>query len=760
MRGMPPSSRVERRLSLLLVGAVVVVFSTLLIIVPALFETFDEAKYVGIGFNVLAGKGVVSVYGPFLAHSPLWAVVLAAADNVAGIDPFAWGHLLNGLSGIGLILLTAWFGWRYRPAAGALAATAMLGFTYLHDLTRTARLDVPAAALALLYLAVGLAAVRRASARWGLLAGAIFAVAFLVKEIALPFAPVPFLAGLIAGRRLPALARVGGATLLMAMAGTAWWFVVFASYEHTIYRLGVSDSYLGPLAVLLVGISVVGLAAEPIAASTRARTITAWFEGRVPAASRSWRRPVGWALAVTWFVALLISFAQNQGVRGLSLFSLAQYRQYASTWLSPITLAAAAYAMGAIVIAWARLRRDLGDAGDAVSDLLLTLLCSAPLVLLVVAVGEPPRNYFAQIGLVIALASSGWVWLAGRLAGPDPTRPPLRLGRGSWVAWLAAGAFIGAIAGYGLDRVDHVIPARFAVVIGALIGSVAGTLLGWLVTRGRGGTARAVADGSGANDRSRGRHVGLIVGLLVPLIITSAVLSVHALRYRASASGAARAAAIQTTTDWIKANVPRGSKIAFGSFLGYEMNLPLQGRYPTVQIAQKIARFTPSAPLGIGVSGRPAADDWLSVDIAPRNVAEFQAFQASATTAALMRGVDYWVYNTGTTTSAPTILAALTPDHGFDLLADWSFPVIGTSGKQPQAVLHSYVFKVDRGRLTFVSSRVYMAPDAAERLIGQLEQDPVAARPIAARLLDRIEITPAGSGDAALLARLRRLAGQ
>jgi len=746
--------------SLVLVGAAVVVFGVLLVIVPALFQTFDEAKYVGIGFNVLAGKGVVSVYGPFLAHSPLWAVVLAAADNVAGIDPFAWGHLLNALGGIGLILLTAWFGWRYRPAAGALAATAMLGFTYLHDLTRTARLDVPAAALALLYLAVGLAAVRRGSVRWGLLAGAVFAVAFLVKETVLPFAPVPFLAGLIAGRRLPALARVGGAMLLVVLAGTAWWFVVFASYSHTIYRLGVSDAYLGPLAVLLLGIGVVGLGAERIAASTRARAVAVAFEGRAPAVSRSWRRPVAWTLAVAWLVALTVSFAQNQGVRGLNLFSLAQYRQYVARWLSPINLAAVAYATGAMVIAWAWLRRGLGDAGDAVGDLALALLTSTPLVLLVVALGEPPRNVFAQVGLVFALASIGWAWLAGRLAGSDPTRPRLGFAKGAWVAWLAAGAFGGAIAGYGFVRIDHVISARYAVVIGAVIGSVGSLLLGWLVNRRQGRTVRAVADRPGANERSPRRQAGLVIGLVVPFIIASAVLSVHALGYRATASGAARAAAIQTTTDWIKANVPRGSKIAFGSFLGYEMNLPLLGRYQVVQVAQAVARFTPSAPLGIGMRGRPPADDWLSVDIAPRTVAEFQAFQASRMTTALRDGVDYWVYTTGGTTSAPTIVAALTPDHGFDLLADWSFPIVETPGTQRQASIHSYVFRVDRNRLTFDLSRIYVAPDAAERLIGLLEQDPVAALPIAARLLDRIEITPAGSGDAALLARLRRLAGQ
>ena len=70
-------------------------------------------------------------------------------------------------------------------------SSALVAFTYLHDLTRTARLDVPVAALVLLYLVVGLEAVRRGSVRWSIAAGLCFAVAFLVKEVALPFAPVP-----------------------------------------------------------------------------------------------------------------------------------------------------------------------------------------------------------------------------------------------------------------------------------------------------------------------------------------------------------------------------------------------------------------------------------------------------------------------------------------------------------------------------------------------------------------------------------------
>ena len=206
---MLPTSRVEAITSRTAIAASVVVFAGLLLALPAFYQSFDEAKYLGIGYQVLAGHGPRTLFGAlFLPHSPLWSTVIAAPDVWFGVDAASWGHLLDGLSGIGFVLVIGALGWQLRPAIGALAAIGCLAVPYLHDLTRTARLDVPAATLALLYVWIGLLAVRRGSIRLGILAGAIFATGFLVKEIALPFAPIPSIIGLLEGRSLPRLARV------------------------------------------------------------------------------------------------------------------------------------------------------------------------------------------------------------------------------------------------------------------------------------------------------------------------------------------------------------------------------------------------------------------------------------------------------------------------------------------------------------------------------------------------------------------------
>src|SRR5438874_2724801 len=235
---MPPRARLESRLALLAIAVSITVFGALLVAYPPFYQSFDEAKYLGIGYQMLAGRGPLTLFGsPFLVHPPLWSTVVVAPDVWFGIDPLAWGRFVDAACGLGLIALVAAFGWQVRPAVGALAASGMLMVPYLHDITRTARLDMPAAMLCLLYVWLGIRAVRSGSLRAGVVAGLAFAVAFSVKEIALPYAPVPLIVGLLDGRAAQTI-RASGAMLLAAAVGTSWWFLMYAGYTKEVYRLG------------------------------------------------------------------------------------------------------------------------------------------------------------------------------------------------------------------------------------------------------------------------------------------------------------------------------------------------------------------------------------------------------------------------------------------------------------------------------------------------------------------------------------------
>jgi hypothetical protein len=118
------------------------------------------------------------------------------------------------------------------------------------------------------------------------------------------------------------------------------------------------------------------------------------------------------------------------------------------------------------------------------------------------------------------------------------------------------------------------------------------------------------------------------------------------------------------------------------------------------------------------------------------------------------KGVDYWVYSTGVSTAADTIVPALASSTGIEQIAHWTFPVPGTTP------IESYVFKIDPATVSFDTSKMYMAPDALDRLVSRLEQEAVPPVTVAQTLLDRVVVTKPGPlGDGAMT-RLRALAGR
>lgn len=733
---MLPTSRIEETSSRAAIVASVVVFVGLLLALPAFYQSFDEAKYLGIGYQVLAGHGPRTLFGAlFLPHSPLWSTLVAAPDVWFGIDAASWGHLLNGLSGVGFVLVIAGLGWQLRPAIGGLAAVGCLAVPYLHDLARTARLDVPAATLALLYVWIGLRAVRRGSIRLGIAAGVIFAIGFLVKEIALPFAPIPSIIGLLEGRPLPRLARVSSAILLVAVAGVAWWFVVYAGYTHLAYRLGTPAWTLIPLALAVGVVGIVGSAADRIAGAPWVLARTRPASSSSPGRFRAHGAAIVASIAtLTWFLALTFFFGRQAELKGNGLFQASQLRLYLETWL-PQLLWVVLFGIVGVGLAVIAAVRTSGPYRAGLVMLFVTAICSAPLVLLVMAVGEPPRNYLAQIGILLTLGAAGWFWFAQSL---------LQISRASVTRFgpLVFGVGLGAAAGVFVAVLTP-LSMRPAAVGGIVLGALAGALE----------TLRAPLRARFGN----GQALALAAGIAITTLAGSSLLAAHALGHPQSASAGARSTSVATVTSWIRANVPHGTKVGFGSLLGYEMALPLKADYPMAQIPQNLVVSDPAGPDGFGVPGTSPIDDLIAVDISPRRALEFQAFRASTFEKEILGpGVQIYVYTIGTTTSVPSLVPALTPDHGFTLLEHWSWRGSTKPGAIP---LQSYVFAVNPAQVGFADRRLYMTPDALDRLLGLLERDPAAARAAAADLVSRVQVTGTDAQNAPLLSRLRKLAG-
>jgi len=714
----------ERRVSAAIVVAATAIFGLFLILLPPYFPTFDEAKYLGIGVDIWAGRGITTVFGNvFTSHAPAWPAIVALPQATLGIDALSVGRFLDAVCGISIIALTGALGWRIRPIVGAISAAGLLSLFYLHDLTRTARLDVPASALVLAYLLVAMLAFRRGSLRLAVVAGVVFAAGFLVKEIDLPFAPAPFLAAVLWTVPWRSLFRTGAAMLGVGSVLVAPWFLYYAEVSHRVYRLDAPAPVLIPLGLGVLALVLLGLAAPWLAERRPGRALERIVHRIGPDARV--RRIAAWGLTLIWAAAQTYAYAKTARLSGTTFLGLDQLQLYAATWAGELR-AVAFFGLTGVALAIVALVADRDLPGGArIRDLVIATICGFPLVLLVIAVGEPPRNYLANLAIVTVLAAAGWVWTVERMLR---TKRPLLL--------VAGAAILGAAGGYVLASLGNVGPTRLGLA-GAAVGAMVAIIVIVLDRRGRS-----------------------VDGLVVPAIAIAVlvggvgILAVHGANTLHPAGGEARAEAVATEVAWIRQNVPPGTTIAYGSFLGYETAYRIADDYRSVVIRARISVSDAAAPDALRWNAEPPADDWIAVDAAPRNVDQFAAYRATWLETSFKRtGATYWVYTTGIDTSSPSIEPALTTATGFEKVADFSFPVAGT------APLHTSIYRVDPSTVGFDVSRLVIAPDALERLVGLLATDGAAGKAAAGRLVPQVDVQPTGPEADAAMQALRELAG-
>ena len=731
----------ETRLIVAVVVLATIFLAVLLFVAPARFMTEDDAKYLEIGTNVFAGNGPTTVFGVFFPfHSPLWPIVLVGPRILFGLDAVWWGHVLAIASGCGIVALTAYFGSRIWALVGIAAAATLVAFPYFLSLGRGLGLDLPAAFLSLAYLAIGLTAVRRHSLRWAVAAGAVFAVAFLIKEIALPFAPAPFLAGLVRGMPIRSVARLAAATMLVAAVGTSWWFVVYAQQTDTVYRLGTPGWTLAPIGLILAIVGVIGLAFDrPDGPTTAADP---------PRRSPLRPIPLGWIGTVMWAAVLTLFFARTRSETSAGFLNPSEIRNYVATWLPSLGPILAIGLVGLVLATVERVRAaHVGDGvratpptagagpGEArvdwasVDDLIVASVCGLPLVLLVVSVGEIPRHYIAQLSILAAIGCAGWLLLARRLTR-DPDAATLTI---TGLACLAAAALVVP------PLLDDGAVRRALAFVGLLLTIIAGLIVVPRVLARRPGSARIDSY----------LPVGLMAGLVV---VALALAGLGVLRPRSQAD-LTKAEAVRVASDWVRANVPRGSTVGFGQILGYEVAITLQGDYRAVMIGETQGLgIDAAAPLGVREIGKPAADDWIALSAAPRLVSTIYGYR-SGPLQALIRDheVRVWVLNALSGSDNPTTIEeALRGASGVGATAWWSGPF--GSGD-----LNTTIFTIDPDRLGF-GRPVVVGVDALERIVQALEKEPSRSSITATSLLERVVIRPDGASARDLLERLRKVA--
>jgi 4-amino-4-deoxy-L-arabinose transferase-like glycosyltransferase len=717
----PEDISLERRLSLFILAVTPILFLLFLSIAPGVNPTFDDAKYIGVGRNFLEGNGPTTVFGVvFLKHSPLWPMMIVIPERLFGVHPVATGHAINALSGALAIVLVGYLGWRVRPAIGAIAAVLFAALPYVFDIARTAGIDLPSIALTLLYIIVGFNVVRTGSLWRAAVLGAIFAVAFLIKETILPFAVVPFIVGIMWGVRWTSLARTAAVALAVASVGMSWWFVMYAGYTHEVYRADFPEWTLIPSALAVVVILILGLAAEPIARAIDRRGWSAAATRRIPARLRS-RTFLGWAAVLVWFVLLTIFFGRTPKLLGASLFDPRQVYYMVVNSLGSVRLAFA-YGLGTILLV-AELIRDRRRVAQASIDVLVPMLCGIPLVLLVVGVGETPRHYIAELALVILTGTIGWYHGVLRLQERDRATAAL------FTLLVVAGVAILALS--TLQRITpRVMTAGVVALVVLTICAI--TTVVWL------------------RRRDRLSALGVVV-LAAVFVLAIGTVGVRAIRL----PGTRDANEIRATADtiaWLRANVPNGGTVAFGPYLSMETSIDIPAGYKAIQVRHYLAIDDPTAPLGLR-SAAGTATDYVAVDTAPIKANQFNVYSASRITQRMKDGnALYYVYPITRQRSSKMVLNVLTPENGFTEVDTRTY--VG-----PSDTIDVHTYKVDLARLNIPTDRIYVAPDALDRLVTSLEANPQAAATAAGNLIDRI-VPPADGSEDALLARLKALAGR
>lgn len=718
-----------RRAAWALILAIAIGYGALAFLLPHPYPSFDEAKYLAIGRNALAGLGPLTAFGDrFLPHSPFWPMVFAAPDVVLHLDSWTWGYLLNALTGIAVLLLAARIAWRFGPLAAVLTVGVLAGWIGLFQLTRTARLDVPEAALALAYLGVASSAIETGLVRRGVLAGALFAWAFLTKEASLVLLAAPFVAALAERRPVGRIALAAGLVLLASLPLMSWWFVWYADATGRVFALGLDRSLLGPLgaALLVGGALLVTLAVVP---SRPGAALRGWIDARL--ANRPTALAVAAVMAVVWVLVFLIAFARADVQAGRPLFDVPQLTRWVRTWASDLA-GVTIVGLGAVVAVGATLRGDDRPIGP-----LAAFVVGLPWLLLVAVLGEPPRNDIAELALIAAAGAGGWLILADALRGRDRSTMFV-------AAVLAAGGALAidalaARAGIATRITKGAIGIGGSMALGAAAGAILSAPQFRTRLRDR---LRQVAGGRRVID---GRAAA------VALVVVLALGSLGAVSARVAFAGGStpRLELASAVAQWLEANLPSGATVMFGSVQANETALVLDGRYQLRHLQATIGVTATSAPLGIAIGGKPVTD-LVVMDPHPRQHG-FLVFTASMIRKALDAADPVAiVYVTGIDTATPSMLGWLASAPGVSIATT----INAGSGA---TTLVAHIYRIDMRRLEVPSDHIYASAGAIKRLLDDLGQSPSAPL-IAASFVRSIVLTDAGSESDAVMARLRAVA--
>jgi 4-amino-4-deoxy-L-arabinose transferase-like glycosyltransferase len=294
LTGLAAGTRLSSLIVLVAVAAVIVHAAFVLVPAPRAELTSDESLYIAQGLNIAQGAGPryttldLTNHRPFLFPAVLAVPLKLSAGDFTTVYWVTKAVVLLNLAAL-MLLARRMFG----SLAAALAVLLALPNHFLNLMGTSAYLDGMETfflLVAMLFIWQGHLQRRRV---WWLLGGAALALAFLTKESALLWAPLPALFVLLThrGRELPHSLRSLGLFYATFGAGIGWWWGYVWAIDGRVYMWPYSPSSLvlaGIALCVLVGVCIAALiqasSTSPRSAELAARlgaagAMLAWIAG-------------------------------------------------------------------------------------------------------------------------------------------------------------------------------------------------------------------------------------------------------------------------------------------------------------------------------------------------------------------------------------------------------------------------------------------------------------------------------------------------
>jgi 4-amino-4-deoxy-L-arabinose transferase-like glycosyltransferase len=396
--------------------------------------TSDESLYVSEALNIYQGRGPeYTTRRPVVHRAPLYPALLALEFEVGGPSLDGASYVPRVATVLNALLLVLFARMLAGPVAGCVAGVAAASSAYLNGLGASLFLDSVESTFVLVALVLLWLSQARSSSRLALGAGISLGLAFLVKESAVLFLPLPLVFALVAGAGPGWRARFAAWLAGFGLATAGWWLWVLLR-SGDVFLLG--DPGARPVQVALV---LSGAAAATL-------SLALWrFGGRLPARAASGPALAGAVLLLAWGGAALAGLEWRAWDHPRDYLS--DVPAYVAGVFAPAVpslplMAAAAF--------WAFARALRGERAPAF--LLVTAGLYLPFVIAIANRDLSLRDTLPLIYVGMALMGCAAAWLVGWGAALARRQgsPPLE-----YAGFVVVAAAAGALTLQGLGRVER-----------------------------------------------------------------------------------------------------------------------------------------------------------------------------------------------------------------------------------------------------------------------------------------------------------------